>query len=79
MIYASAEKGMTVCDPFMGSGSSAIAALKNECDFVGCDTSEEAYKLAIKRATGYIDRGKDFLQVKSAALPKDKIFWEDTE
>jgi site-specific DNA-methyltransferase (adenine-specific) len=76
MIHASVEPGMLVCDPFMGAGSSAVAALKNECNFVGCDSNKKAYKLAVKRLSGMIDAGKDYLQPKPAALPGDKVFWE---
>jgi len=77
MIYASAEPGFTVCDPFMGSGSAAVAALLNECHFVGCDSSDQAYKLAVKRLTGFLNTGKDFVQPKSAAVAGEKIFWEE--
>src|SRR4030088_1342121 len=33
MLAGSAEPGFTVCDPFVGSGSAAIAALRNRCRF----------------------------------------------
>ncbi len=36
MLAGSAEPGFVVCDPFVGSGSAAIAALRNGCSFVGC-------------------------------------------
>jgi DNA modification methylase len=35
MLEGSAEPGFLVCDPFAGSGSAAIAALRNRCRFVG--------------------------------------------
>jgi len=38
-------EGDLVLDPYMGSGSSAIAALRSHRHFVGCDT-EEAYVVA---------------------------------
>lgn len=78
MIYASAEPGFTVCDPFMGSASAAVAAFINECHFVGCDSSDQAYKLAVKRLTGLLNTGRDFVQLKSAAVPGEKIFWKES-
>ncbi|MFH1005819.1 MAG: site-specific DNA-methyltransferase [Bacteroidota bacterium] len=38
-----------VLDPFMGSGTTAIAALKNDRSFIGFDISKEYCKLAEKR------------------------------
>jgi site-specific DNA-methyltransferase (adenine-specific) len=76
MIFASAGKGFTVCDPFMGAGSSAIAAIKNQCNFVGCDVSAEAYDLAGNRIEEFIDKGCDVLQPRSAAVVGEKVFWE---
>lgn len=40
---------ITVMDPFMGSGTVAVSAIKNGCDFIGFDTSEEYIKMANKR------------------------------
>lgn len=75
MIHASAEKGFTVCDPFMGSASSAIATIKNNCDFVGCDISDKSIEISKNRISEYISSGKDILQPKSMAV-EEKIFWE---
>jgi len=51
MLEGSVEPGMTVCDPFCGSGSSALAALRASCNFVGCDISEKAVALARRRCS----------------------------
>ncbi|MBV6452619.1 MAG: DNA adenine methyltransferase YhdJ [Anaerolineales bacterium] len=42
-------KGDVVLDPFMGSGSTAVAALKSERKFVGYDVDAEYIRLAEKR------------------------------
>lgn len=76
MIYASAEEGFTVCDPFMGSGSAAIAAIKNKCSFIGCDIAEKAVTLAQKRVELFLETGQDPLQPKPAAVSGEKVFWE---
>lgn len=38
-----------VLDPFMGSGTTAVAALKNKRKFIGYDISEEYVKIAYER------------------------------
>lgn len=75
MIHASAKKGFTVCDPFVGSGSSIIAALKNDCEFIGCDIAEKAIEVCQKRVDYFIEHNKDVLQQKSAAADTAR-FWE---
>jgi site-specific DNA-methyltransferase (adenine-specific) len=59
MLIGSVEPGMVVCDPFAGSGSSAIAALEAGCSFVGADISDAAVNLARQRCAAYAATGKD--------------------
>lgn len=75
MIHASAEKGFTVCDPFLGSGSSAIAAIKNNCNFVGCDISDKSLDISKSRISKYIESNNDILQKRSMGIDEN-IFWE---
>lgn len=75
MIHASSQEGFTVCDPFLGSASSAIAAIKNNCNFIGCDISDKSIELSSLRISEYLNTGKDNLQTKSMAVD-DNIFWE---
>src|SRR4030081_1001571 len=42
VLAGSAERGMPVCDPFVGSGSAAVAALRTGCDFLGADVDDRA-------------------------------------
>lgn len=77
MIYASAEEGFTICDPFMGSGSSAIAAIKNNCNYIGCDISEQAIEIASDRIDKFIKTKKDILQKKAASIDAEKVFWKE--
>ncbi|HUB07239.1 MAG TPA: site-specific DNA-methyltransferase [Myxococcales bacterium] len=70
MIEASAEPGFTVLDPFMGSGSAAVAALRQGCRFVGGDVSAEAVAFAEMRVAALRRGHADPLQPGSAlALP----------
>jgi len=75
MIHASAENGFTVCDPFLGSGSSAIAAIKNNCQFIGCDISDKSIEISINRIDHFLKRSTDDLQPKSMAV-EENIYWE---
>lgn len=60
MLHASAgTAGYTVCDPFLGSGSSAIAALQHGCHFVGCDSSVRAVAISQQRLRHYQHTGLD--------------------
>jgi site-specific DNA-methyltransferase (adenine-specific) len=59
MLAGSVEPGMTVCDPFCGSGSSAVAALAAGCAFVGGDVSRAAVDLTRRRCAAWTATGKD--------------------
>lgn len=64
MLQASAGRGFTVCDPFLGSGSSAIAAIKHNCNFLGCDVSEQSFEISKERIEHYIKTHEDILERK---------------
>lgn len=68
MLSGSASKNFVVCDPFLGSGSAAIAAIKAGCTFIGADVSEKACKISIERIKEYTASKIDILQ-KESALP----------
>ena len=59
MLSGSAEPGFVVCDPFVGSGSSAIASLRRSCHFKGADVSTEAVTFARDRVAHFIATGED--------------------
>ncbi len=49
IIQASSDPGDLVVDPFVGSGTTAVAATKHGRRFIGIDTEEKFLDLAIKR------------------------------
>lgn len=53
-------KGDIVLDPFMGSGTTAVAALKTDRKFVGYDISKEYIALAEKRIEPLLKQSKIF-------------------
>lgn len=77
MIKASTEEGFVVCDPFLGSGSSAIASLKEGCHFIGCDISEKSLETTKHRVEHFLKDNVDPLQKKSKLVDThliDKVF-----
>ncbi|HXN87319.1 MAG TPA: site-specific DNA-methyltransferase, partial [Candidatus Binataceae bacterium] len=49
IILASSDAGDLVVDPFVGSGTTGIAAIRNGRRFIGIDTEAKFLDLAIKR------------------------------
>jgi DNA modification methylase len=49
IINKSSDKGMTVFDPFMGSGTTAIASLMQDRNFIGFELLDKYYETALKR------------------------------
>ena len=62
MLLGSAEPGFVVTDPFTGSGSSAVAALRRGCYFVGCDIDPRAVDLARTRCAAVLNGLADPLE-----------------
>jgi len=53
-------EGDTILDPFMGSGTTAVAAIQNDRDYVGFELDEEgAYKPIIERRIGEAKRQRE--------------------
>ena len=48
-IVKSSLQGDTVLDPFMGSGTTAIAAIREKRNFIGFELNKEYYDKACKR------------------------------
>lgn len=49
LIVASTKEGDTVLDPFMGSGTTAIACIREKRNFIGFELNKEYYDKACKR------------------------------
>lgn len=53
-------KGDIILDPFMGSGTTAVSAIKSERKFVGYDISQEYIDLAEKRLKPFLEQTELF-------------------
>jgi len=49
LIRNSSKEGDIVLDPFMGSGTTAVAAMKEQRHYIGFELYPEYYKIALKR------------------------------
>lgn len=59
-VRVSCPEGGLVLDPFMGSGSTGIACLKNGRNFLGIEKDEAYYKVASERIYDYTGKGNLF-------------------
>jgi 16S rRNA G966 N2-methylase RsmD len=53
------DPGDTVLDPFMGSGTTAVAAIQNDRDYVGFELDADNYRDVIERRIGEAKRQTD--------------------
>lgn len=51
IILSTTQEGDTVCDPFMGSGTTGIACKKHNRNFIGIELDPDYYELAKTRVT----------------------------
>lgn len=49
LILQFTSEGDTIFDPFMGSGTTGVACVQTGRNFIGCEISEEYFKIAEKR------------------------------
>jgi len=74
-----ASADITVCDPFLGSGSSAVAALRQGCSFVGGDIADASLEAARERLAAHAAGLPDPFQPKPCVDPAlQKPFWLET-
>lgn len=56
MIEDSTDPGMVVLDPFMGSGTTAVACLRTGRNYIGFEQKEKYHAIAQSRITDEVDR-----------------------
>jgi site-specific DNA-methyltransferase (adenine-specific) len=52
LLTNSTTQGDRVLDPFMGSGTTAVAAIQNQRDYIGFEIDQENYQPVIERRIG---------------------------
>ncbi|WP_255170113.1 DNA methyltransferase [Natrononativus amylolyticus] len=53
------DPGDMILDPFMGSGTTAVAAIQSDRDYVGFELDEENYRTPIERRIGEAKRARE--------------------
>ena len=72
------EDKFHVLDPFAGSGSAAVAAIRQNVRFTVSDVSPESAVTIEQRLTSFLATGDDPLQTKSALVDGGlRLFWPD--
>jgi DNA modification methylase len=61
LVHELTKEGQTICDPFMGSGSTGIACIRANRRFVGIEQDPTHYATALKRITDELAQGDLFL------------------
>ncbi|HNY98021.1 MAG TPA: site-specific DNA-methyltransferase [Candidatus Pacearchaeota archaeon] len=75
IIKASCPIGGLVLDPFMGSGTTAVASVRNNRNFVGFEINENYYKDSLERIKMEKQKGKQLgllLEASGASFDKEK-------
>lgn len=62
LVRTSTRPNDVICDPFMGSGTTAVAAIQNDRNYVGFEIDEENYRPVIERRIGEAKRQMDSSQ-----------------
>lgn len=63
IILASTAEGDLIFDPFSGSSTTGVAAIKLRRKFVGCEIEQEFLTLSVRRLQAAIGIGSDFLMM----------------
>jgi DNA modification methylase len=50
--------GQIICDPFMGTGTSGLAAIRSGRHFIGCEIEPRFFKIAVERISAEAAQGK---------------------
>jgi DNA modification methylase len=56
LVQVSSQPGDIILDPFMGSGTTAVAAIQNDREYVGFEVDAENYRDVIERRVGEAKR-----------------------
>ncbi len=59
LVQTSTREGDRILDPFMGSGTTAVAAIQNDREYVGFEVDEDNYRSVIERRIGEAKRQRD--------------------
>ena len=76
LITQSSNPGDTVLDPFMGSGTTAVACIKTNREYIGFELSEEYCKIAEKRISETTSNQIELPEIERN-IPQRQFDWLD--
>lgn len=68
------QPGQTVCDPYLGSGTTGVAAVRLGRRFIGCEKDRRWFDLACRRISDELSRPDMFVQAPPPAK-QEAIQW----
>jgi site-specific DNA-methyltransferase (adenine-specific) len=75
-VIAASSDGEIVCDPYMGSGTTGVAAVQTGRSFVGIEIDPTYFEIAVRRIDKAIDAGALFAPVPPA-VRQENLFGGD--
>jgi site-specific DNA-methyltransferase (adenine-specific) len=73
------NEGDLVCDPYMGSGSTAVACIQTGRRFVGCEMNPKYYAIAVERITAAQNQGCLFRSAQKITQEKLEFLQESNK
>lgn len=64
------EPAATICDPFLGSGTTAVSAIKTGRHYIGYEINPDYYKIALERVESEVENNDGVLQAGNAYIPQ---------
>ncbi len=68
------DRANVICDPFMGSGTTGVAAVKLGRRFIGIEIEPKYFDIAVKRIEKALAQGDMFVERPKADAPKQETF-----
>jgi site-specific DNA-methyltransferase (adenine-specific) len=68
LVSRAAEHGRTICDPFMGSGTTGVAAVKLGRKFIGIEIEPKYFDIAVRRIAEATRQGDMFIEKPKPAV-----------
>lgn len=67
------ERGQTILDPFMGSGTTGVAAIQLGRSFIGIEREERYFQIACERISNAVAQGQLFEPVREKQIQESLL------
>jgi site-specific DNA-methyltransferase (adenine-specific)/modification methylase len=73
------KAGQTILDPFMGSGTTGVAAVQMGCKFIGVERDPQFFDVACKRIERAVSQGQLFAPEPAMPVQAQTALFEPSE